>query len=76
MRLPNEALTLDFLEFLYKPRPYEDVMKAWRTSCPRLSVWEDALDAGLVERTKSDDEANCVRLTRSGRSFLQSHRQH
>jgi len=23
-------------------------MKAWRSSCPRLSVWEDALLEGLV----------------------------
>jgi len=23
-------------------------MEAWRSSCPRLSVWEDAVGAGLV----------------------------
>ncbi len=76
MRLSNEALTLDFLEFLSEPRPYEDVMDAWKTSCPRLSIWEDALDAGFVERTRNDNGTNCVRLTRSGRHFLQSLRQH
>lgn len=31
-----------------RPRPYAEVMEAWRTSCPRLTVWEDAVDAGLV----------------------------
>ncbi|BDG74200.1 hypothetical protein [Roseomonas fluvialis] len=30
------------------PRPYAEVMDAWRTNCPRLTVWEDAVDAGLV----------------------------
>ncbi|PWS35110.1 hypothetical protein DFH01_22580 [Falsiroseomonas bella] len=31
-----------------RPRPYAEVLDAWRTSCPRLTVWEDAVDAGLV----------------------------
>jgi hypothetical protein len=33
-----------------EPRPYAEVLDAWRTSCPRLTVWEDASDRGLVER--------------------------
>lgn len=42
-------LTLDFLAWLAaEPRDYSDVMDAWRTSCPRLTVWEDAVDAGLI----------------------------
>jgi len=32
-----------------RPRTYGEAMEAWRTSCPRLSVWEDALSAGLIE---------------------------
>jgi hypothetical protein len=45
------SLTIDFLAWLAaKPRDYIDVMDAWRTSCPRLTVWEDAIDAGLVTR--------------------------
>jgi hypothetical protein len=44
-----EALILDLLEWLAKgERSYDDVMNAWRTSCPRLPVWEDANDRGLV----------------------------
>ena len=36
-------LILDFLEWVAaRPRPYAEVMDAWRTSCPRLTVWEDA----------------------------------
>lgn len=33
-------------------KPYADVMEAWRTSCPRLPVWEDANERGFVSRTR------------------------
>lgn len=47
---PADALTLQFLAWVAeRPRPYGEVMEAWRTSCPRLSIWEDALRDGLVE---------------------------
>jgi hypothetical protein len=47
---PAGRLTLQFLAWLGEaPRPYGEVMDAWRTSCPRLSIWEDALRDGLVE---------------------------
>jgi hypothetical protein len=43
-------LILDLVAFVAdRPRPYAEVLDAWRTSCPRLTVWEDAIDAGLVE---------------------------
>ena len=46
---PVEALILDLLEWLADgERTYEEVMEAWRTSCPRLPVWEDANDRGLI----------------------------
>ena len=46
-----EALILDLLEWLAaRERTYEEVMEAWRTSCPRLPVWEDANDRRLVVR--------------------------
>lgn len=48
---PVEALILDLVEWLAEsPRDYAQTMAAWRTSCPRLPVWEDAVDRGLVER--------------------------
>ncbi len=38
-----EALILDLLEWLAaRERTYEEVLEAWRTSCPKLPVWEDA----------------------------------
>jgi hypothetical protein len=45
----NSALALQFLAWVgERPRTYAEAMEAWRTSCPRLSVWEDCRDAGLV----------------------------
>lgn len=41
-----DNLILDLLERMGpRPRPYVDVLEAWRTSCPRLPVWEEANDA-------------------------------
>ncbi len=49
----DDALRLLTIQFLAwaegAPRTYAQAMDAWRTSCPRLPVWEDALDGGLVE---------------------------
>src|SRR5687767_5923231 len=45
-----DALTRDFLIWLEDaPRTYADAMEVWRTSCPRFSIWEDALADGLVQ---------------------------
>ncbi len=72
----HEPLILDLVEWIAaQPRPYSQVMEAWRTSCPRLPVWEDAVDRGLVERRQdgSCDPLVCVTpvgldyLTRNGR---------
>jgi hypothetical protein len=64
-------LTIDFLRWLdAEPRDYADVMDAWRTSCPRLTVWEDALDAGLITRTYAAHEPMRVALTPAGRKLL------
>jgi hypothetical protein len=65
-----ENLILDLLEWVgSKERTYNDTMDAWRTSCPKLPVWEDANDRGLVE-TKSGN----VRLTRAGAALLHERR--
>jgi hypothetical protein len=64
-------LIVEFLRSLASgPRPYADVMDAWRTSCPRVTVWEDALDAGYVERVQTEDGRPCVALTARGRARL------
>jgi hypothetical protein len=48
-----------------KPRAYAETLEAWRTSCPRLAVWEDALADGLVRV-----DHGAVVLTPSGRAVL------
>jgi len=69
-----EVLVLDLLEWLARrERSYQETMDAWRTSCPRLPVWEDATDLGLV----SIEEANgrpVVRVTPAGLAFLDTSR--
>jgi hypothetical protein len=64
-------LILDLLEMLAtKPRRYAEVMDAWRTSCRRLPVWEEASDRGLVVQRLRDGEGILVELTPRGRAFL------
>jgi hypothetical protein len=66
-------LTLDFLAWLAaEPRDYMDVMDAWRTSCPRLTVWEDAIDAGLINRVHEAGAPLRIELTPAGRALLAS----
>lgn len=69
-------LTIDFLAWLAaEPRDYIDVMDAWRTSCPRLTIWEDAIDAGLIARTHLPGQKLRVTLTPAGAALLAaSHR--
>ena len=43
------APTRQLLEWIAEsPRSYAETIETWKTSCPRLSVWEDALADGLV----------------------------
>ena len=65
-----DALILDLLEFVANgERSYAEVMEAWRTSCPRLPVWEDANDSGLIAR-ESVNGRSMVRITTSGLALL------
>ena len=71
-----ENLILDLLEWVgRKERTYQETMDAWRTSCPRLPVWEDANDLGLVE-TASANGLSIVRVTPSGLAVLNEKRAH
>ena len=63
-------LICDLLEWLERaPRTHAEVIDGWRTSCPRLPVWEDALDAGLMRR-QSGEGGIMLELTPEGRDFL------
>ncbi len=67
-------LILDLVEWVAeKPRPYGEVMDAWRTSCPRLTVWEEAVDRELVARRFVAGQGPMVEATRNGRAALAAH---
>ena len=69
-----EALILDLLEWLTSGvRTYEQVMDAWRTSCPKLPVWEDANDRGLVAEREANG-ARIVEVTATGLALLNRER--
>jgi hypothetical protein len=76
-RIELTSLTRDLLEWLYRaPRTYAETMEAWRSTCPRLTIWEDALADDLVEvRGEAGTPMhNCpVRLTPRGRDALRNH---
>jgi len=60
------APTLQLLEWLdERPRTYRETIDAWHSHCPRLTPWEDALDAGLVRVARSQ-----VAPSASGRAAL------
>ena len=68
---PVDALVLDLLEWIGSgSRPYAEVMEAWRTSCPRLPVWEEANRRGFVECTHATGRGRGVRLTADGLARL------
>ena len=75
MSEPVEYLMVDFLTWLAPgPKPYGEVMEAWRTSCPRLTVWEDAIDAGLVAHRHERGQPAMVEITARGAALLEAHR--
>jgi hypothetical protein len=68
------ALLIELLQWLaVRPRTYSETMEAWRTSCPRMPIWEDAIDGGLIRvvstRATSMSESD-VQLTEQGRAIL------
>jgi hypothetical protein len=74
MQKAAEALTLQFLAWVReRPRSYTEAMDAWRSTCPRLSIWEDAIRGGLIafesgaRRTMKESR---VALTARGRALL------
>ena len=69
-----ENLILDLIEWLAREdRSYQETLDAWRTSCPRLTVWEDAMECGLV-MSAAVEGRTLVRPTLTGLSLLQERR--
>ena len=72
---PVDALVLDLLEWIGRvPRPYPEVMEAWRTSCPRLPVWEEANARGFLSHTHVENRGALVSLSPKGLAHLAQHR--
>jgi D-3-phosphoglycerate dehydrogenase / 2-oxoglutarate reductase len=70
-----DNLILDLLEWLgTTPRPYTEVLDAWRTSCPRLPVWEEANDRGYIERHHAPGREQSVSVSELGAEHLHRHR--
>jgi hypothetical protein len=68
-----DPLVLDLVEWVARePRLYAEVIAAWRTSCPRLTIWEDAVDRGYVAREAVGDVGVKVAITECGEKFLRA----
>jgi hypothetical protein len=69
-----ETLLLDLLEWVrMRERTYEETMDAWRTSCPRFPIWEDATGRGLVVE-EWVNRRSVVRITAAGAALLEEQR--
>ena len=71
---PIDPLVLDLVAWVARrPRPYPEVIEAWRTSCPRLTIWEDAVDRGFVARENIAGAGVRVAITEDGAMLLRAH---
>jgi D-3-phosphoglycerate dehydrogenase len=72
---PVDALVADLLEWIGQgSRAYPEVMEVWRTSCPRLPVWEEANARGFIEQFHEPGEGARVALTPLGLDTLRARR--
>ena len=70
----SDPLVLDLVEWIARePRLYAEVIETWRTSCPRLTIWEDAVDSGFVTREAMAGRDMRVAVTEDGEKFLRDH---
>jgi len=71
-----DALILDLLEWIGpNARPYREVIEAWRTSCPRLPVWEEANERGFTEYYHSQGSKAVVAVSALGAKVIAEGRQ-
>ena len=72
MTSAHAALTLQLLEWVAdKPRTHAELMDAWKTTCPRFSIWEDACAAGLIGCGRGRE--GVAFLTEEGKRCLRTH---
>jgi hypothetical protein len=77
----SESANLLMLEFLAwlssRPRTYAETMNAWQTTCPRHTVWEDAITDELIQLNRSDTLRDPeVTLTPRGKALLNGNHSH
>ena len=72
MLQPVDPLMLQFLAWVAsRRRTYAEAMEAWQTTCPRHTVWEDALIDGLIQvQSQGSSCQSDVMLTPRGRAVL------
>ena len=72
MHEPVTLLTLEFLTWVAsRPRTYAEAMEAWASTCPRNSVWDDALIEGLIQvESAGAMNQSTVTLTPRGKAVL------
>lgn len=71
MTAETQALIIDLVEWIAQaPRPYAEAMEAWRTSCPRLTVWEDAVDQNYITRRHVEGVGTMISATPRGLDLL------
>ena len=70
---PVSALMVEFLTWVSsRHRTYAEAMEAWQTSCPRHTIWEDALIDGLIQvKTNGSQHQSEVTLTPRGMAILE-----
>ena len=73
MSCEADPLVLDFVEWIARePRAYAEVISTWKTSCPRLTIWEDAADRGLVARETLPGLGLVIAVTEDGERLLRA----
>lgn len=73
---PVDTLVIDLLEWIGPgARSYAEALEAWRTTCPRLPVWETANDRGFIARHHVPGQGPHVSLSAAGTEHLRKHRQ-
>jgi hypothetical protein len=72
---PVDALVIDLLEWIGPhKKPYVEVIDAWRTSCPRLPVWEEANARGYIVREHVEGSGTLISVSPIGLAILSQHR--
>ena len=78
MAEPVSLLMIEFLTWVSsRRRTYDMAMEAWQSTCPRHTIWEDALIDGLIQvEVGGMLHQSEVTLNARGRAILDGHHNH